>query len=176
MKEARRHMYERLSTGLAELGRMKPSDFLREDVSRDLSFRVGLPYFDRSLELFHRISRSDLGQASLADLANLAGDAERTLDQFHRILSFTGEDLENPREARNLLIEEVSDSFARISTDFERVITQPQGSEQHSSTIIALTVGLCTLAIALAVIAYYFTPERTVADSILNAVHRVRLL
>ena len=144
-------------------------------IGRDLSFRAGLPYFDRTLELFHRISRCDLGQASFADLANLADDAETTLDQFHRALSFTGEDVENPREARDLLIEEVRDSFARISTDFERVITQLRGG-QHPSTIIAFTVGLCTLAIALAAIAYNSTHERTVADSILNAVHRVRLL
>jgi hypothetical protein len=56
MKKARRQMHERLSTGLAELSRIKPTDFVREDVGRDLSFRVGLPYFDRTLELFHRIS------------------------------------------------------------------------------------------------------------------------
>jgi hypothetical protein len=73
------------------------------------------------------------------------------------------------------LIEEVCDSFAHISADFERVFIQPREG-QHSSTIIALTVGLCTLALALAVIAYYSTHERTTADSILNAVHRVRLL
>ena len=176
MKKARRQMHERLSAALAELGQVKPSDFSREDeLGRDLSFRVGLPYFDRTLELFHRLSRCDLGQASLADVAKLTDDAARTLDQFHRILSFTGEDLENPRAARDLLIEEVCDSFARISSDFERVFIQPREG-QHSSTIIALTVGLCTLALALAAIAYYSTHERTAAASILNAVHRVRLL
>ena len=175
MKKARRQVHERLSIGLAELSWIKPTDFVREDVGRDLSFRAGLPYFDRTLELFHRISRCDLGQASLADLAKMTDAATRTLDQFHRILSFTGEDVENPRAARDLLIEEVCDSFARISSDFERVFIQPREG-QHSSTIIALTVGLCTLAIALAAIAYHSTHERTVADSILNAVHRVRLL
>ena len=176
MKKARRQMHERLSAALAELRQVKPSDFSREDeLGRDLSFRVGLPYFDRTLELFHRLSRCDLGQASLADVANLTDDAARTLDQFHRILSFTGEDLENPRAARDLLIEEVCDSFAHISADFERVFIQPREG-QHSSTIIALTVGLCTLALALAAIAYYSTHETTAADSILNAVHRVRLL
>lgn len=128
MKKATRQMYERLSACLAELGQVKPSDFSRENVlGRDLSFRAGLPYFDRTLELFHRLSRCDLGQASFADLANMTDDAARTLDQFHKILSFTGEDVENPREARDLLIEEVRDSFARISNDFERVIIEPRG-------------------------------------------------
>jgi hypothetical protein len=170
-------MYERLSTCLAELGQLRSGDFSREkEIGRDLSFRVGLPYFDRTLELFRRLSRCDLGQASFAELGNMTDHAERTLDQFHRILSFTGEDVENPREARDLLIEEVHDSFARISTDFERVITQPQGWEQHPSTSIVLTIGLCTLVLALAAIAYYSTHDRTVSDSILNAVHRVRLL
>ena len=175
MKKARLQMQERLSTGLAGLIRMKPSDFIQHDFPRDLSFRAGLQYFDRTLELFHRISRSNLGQASLADLATLASDAERTLDQFHRALSFTGENVENAREARDLLIEEVRDSFARISIDFERAVTS-LGSEQDPLTIIAFSVGLCTLAIALAAIAYYSAHERTVTDSILNAVHRVRLL
>jgi hypothetical protein len=176
MKKARREMYERLSICIAELGEVKPTDFLREDVGKDLSFRAGLPYFDRTLELFHRLSRCDLGGASFADLAKMTEDAEGTLDQFHRVLSFTGEDVESPREARDLLIDEVRDSFARISTDFERVIMQPRGQGRHPSTSIALTVGFCTLALALAAIAYYSTHERTVADSILNSAHRVRLL
>ena len=51
MKEAKRQMHERLSTALAELGQVKPGDFAREaELGRDLSFRVGLPYFDRTLE------------------------------------------------------------------------------------------------------------------------------
>jgi hypothetical protein len=58
-------MHERLSTALAELGRVKPSDFSREDeLGRDLSFRARLSYFDRTLDLFHRLSRCDLGQVS----------------------------------------------------------------------------------------------------------------
>jgi hypothetical protein len=177
MKKARRQMQERLSTALAELRQVKPIDFSREDLlSRDLSFRVGLPYFERTLDLFHRLSHCDLGQASLADLANLTDGAARTLDQFHKILSFTGEDAENPRAARDLLIEDICDSFARISTDFERVFIQPRGWKQHPSTSIALSIGLCTLVLALAAVAYYSTHERTVANGILNAVHRVRLL
>ena len=130
MKKARRQVHERLSIGLAELSRIKPTDFVREDVGRDLSFRAGLPYFDRTLELFHRISRCDLGQASFADLANLAGDAETTLDQFHRALSFTGEDVENPGDARDLLIKDIRDSFERISTNVGIVLSveSPLGS------------------------------------------------
>jgi len=170
-------MHDRLSACLAELSRMKAGDFLRGDVlGRDLGFRAGLQYFDRTLELFHRLSRCDFGQAPFKDLASMTDDAARTLDQFHRVLSFTGEDVENPYEARDLLIEEVRQSFARISADFERVIIQPRGWGQYPSTSIAVTIGLCLLVLALAAVAYYSTHERGVADRILDAVHKAKLL
>jgi hypothetical protein len=83
MKKASRRVHERLRSCLAELNQIKPSDLLREEVlGRNLSFRAGLLYFDRTLELFHRLSRRDLGQASFADLSNMTDGAARTLDQF----------------------------------------------------------------------------------------------
>jgi hypothetical protein len=174
MKKARRQMHERLSSCLAELNQIKPSDLLREEIlGRNLSFRAGLSYFDRTLELFHRLSRRDLGQTSFADLASITDDAARTLDQFHKILRFTGEE-DDPTATRDLLIEEVRDSFARISTDFERVTIRLRGWEQRPSIDIALTIGLCMLVFALAAVAHYSTHDATVADKILNAVHRVR--
>src|SRR5277367_4632138 len=92
MKKARRQMQERLSSRLAELNQIKPTKLLREDVlGRNLSFRAALAYFDRTLELFHQVSRRDLSQAAFADLANMTDDAARALDHFHKILSFKGE-------------------------------------------------------------------------------------
>ena len=73
------------------------------------------------------------------------------LDQFRKILSFTGEDVD-PTATRDLLIEEVRDSFARISADFERVTIRQLGWEQSPSMAIALTIGLCTLVLALAAV------------------------
>jgi hypothetical protein len=151
------------------LNQIKPTNLLREDVlGRNLSFRAGLAYFDRTLELFHRLSRRDLGQASFADLANMTDDAARTLDQFRKIRSFTGE-VFDPTATRDLLIEEVRDSFARISADFERVTIRQLGWEQSPSMAIALTIGLCTLVLALATLTYYSTHDGTVADEIINA-------
>jgi hypothetical protein len=173
MKKAGRQMQERLSSCLAELNQIKPTNLLREDVlGRNLSFRAGLPYFDRTLELFHQLSRRDLSQAAFADLANMTDAAARALDHFHKILSFTGEGVD-PIATRDLLIEEVRDSFARISTDFERVTIRRPGWEQHPSLGIALTIGIFTLILGLAAIAYYSANDRTVSDRILDVVHRV---
>ena len=69
-------MQERLSSCPAELNQIKPTNLLREDVlGRNLSFRAGLAYFDRTLELFHQLSRRELSQAAFADLANMTDAA-----------------------------------------------------------------------------------------------------
>ena len=104
-------MQERLGSRLAELNQIKPTNLLREDVlGRNLSFRAALAYFDRTLELFHQVSRRDLSHAAFADLANMTDDAARALDHFHEILSLTVEGVD-PIATRDLLIEEVGDSF-----------------------------------------------------------------
>jgi hypothetical protein len=170
---------ERLNTCLGELSQIRPSALLREDaLGRNLSFRAGLPCFERTLDLFHRLSRCDLDHVPLADLKNITDDAANTIDQFRKILSFTGENVENPRDARDLLIDEVDASFPRISTNFAIVVSQPPRRQGRfvASTSAAFTIGFCTLVFALAAVAYYSTHDGTVADKILTAVHRIRSL
>jgi hypothetical protein len=122
----KRQTRERLNTCIAELSQIRPAPLLREDVlGRNLSFRAGLPCFERTLDLFHRLSRCDLDHVPLADLKNITDDAANTVDQFRKILSFTGENVENPRAARDLLMDEVDASLPRISTDFAIVVCQP---------------------------------------------------
>src|SRR5260370_6526711 len=126
-----RQTRERLDAYLAELNRIRPATLLREDIlGRALDLRTGLPYFERTLELYHRLSRCDLDLVSLARLENITDDAETTVDQFRKILSFTGEDVENPGDARDLLIKDVRDSFERISTNVGIVLSveSPLGS------------------------------------------------
>jgi hypothetical protein len=131
MDQFERQTRERLDACLAELNRIRPATLLREDIlGRTLDFRTGLPYFERTLELYHRLSRCDLDLVSLARLENITDDAETTVDQFRKILSFTGEDVENPGDARDLLIKDVRDSFERISTNVGIVLSveAPLGS------------------------------------------------
>jgi len=122
----KQHTRERLDTCLVELNQMRPTALLHEDVlGTNHSFRAGLPCFERTLELFHRLSRCYLDHVPLADLKNITDDAANTLDQFRKILNFTGDNVENPREARDLLIYDVDASFPRISANFATVVSQP---------------------------------------------------
>jgi hypothetical protein len=50
---------ERLGVCLMRLGAMKPNDLARPAHSK-VSFRSGLPYFERSLGLFRKIGETNL--------------------------------------------------------------------------------------------------------------------
>jgi hypothetical protein len=173
----KRQTRERLDACLAELNQIRPAALLREDeLGRHLGFRTGVAYFERTLELYHRLSHCDLDLVPLAGLKNITNDAENTVDQFRKILSFTGKDLESPLEARDLLINDVKDSFEHISPVVGIVVSQPPKRHQDfaRSTSAAFMVGLCVLVSALAVVAYYSVHDRTIADKLSNAVYRVR--
>jgi hypothetical protein len=173
----KRQTREHLDACLAELNQIRPATLLREDVlGRDLSVRMGLAYFERTLELYHRLSHCDLDLVPLARLKNIANDAENTVDQFRKILSFTGKDLQSPLEARDLLIDDVKDSFERISPNVGIVVSQlPKRHQDFArSTSAVFVVALCVLISALAVIAYYSVNDRTIADNLRNAVYGVR--
>ena len=169
---------ERLNACLAELKKIRPTALIREDVlGRDLGFRAGLAYFDRLLELFHRLSRCDLNPIPLGRLENITNDAENTLGQFRKILSFTGQDLDDPREARDLLVDEIRDSFDHVSTNLTQIVSQLSGLQQEVArpTSAPLVLGLCVLVFALAFLAYYTMNNSIVADKLLNVVNRVRV-
>jgi hypothetical protein len=173
-----RETRERLNASLDELSHIRPAALLREEVlGRALCFRTGLEYFERTLELFHRLSRCDLDHVPLVVLESIADDAASTVDQFRAILSFTTKNLENPREARDFLIYDVRNSYERISTNVEIVVSQRARWQQGiaRSKRPALTVALCTLLFVLAVIVYYSIYDKPITDKILNAVRRVRM-
>src|SRR5437868_14644597 len=73
MDQFERQTRERLDACLAELNRIRPATLLREDIlGRALDFRItGLPYFERTLELYHRLSHCDLDLVPLARLENI---------------------------------------------------------------------------------------------------------
>jgi hypothetical protein len=169
---------ERLNACLAELNKIRPTALIREDVlGRDLGFRAGLAYFDRLLELFHRLSWCDLNPIPFGRLEIITNDAENTLGQFRKILSFTGQDLDDPREARDLLVDEIRDSFDHVSTNLMQIVSRLSGLQQEVArpTSAPLVLGLCVLVSALAFLAYYTMNNSAVADKLLNVVNRVRV-
>jgi len=173
----KRQTRERLDACLTELNQIRPTALLREDVlGRDLVFRKGLAYFERTLELYHRLSHRDLDLVPLARLKNITNYAGNAVDQFRKILSFTGKDLQSPLEARDLLIDDVKDAFERISPSVGMIVSQlPQRHQDLArSTSTALMVGLCVLVSALALVAYYSVADRTIAYKLLSVVYQVR--
>src|SRR6202035_4936052 len=102
----------RLKASLKQLHALKPAHLVRDDLEhRNLSFRSGLPYFERTLGLFHGLGRGNLAQVPSAYARIVAAHAARALAQFEEILRFTGEGLPNASEVRNHLVAEVRDYY-----------------------------------------------------------------
>src|SRR6202022_5074523 len=84
---------------------LPPADLVREDLQHcNLSFRSGLPYFERTLGLFRGLGHGKLAKVPSAYLKIVADHAERSAAQFDEILRFTGEGLANPQDVRSHLI------------------------------------------------------------------------
>ena len=72
---------------------------LCEDVlGKELGFRAGLQSFERTLNLFYWNSKRNLEHIPHANLQAIAADAEKTVDQFRKIVDFSGDGIENPQE------------------------------------------------------------------------------
>lgn len=168
-------MHESLSACLAELNQIRPTDLLTyEPLGESFRFRAELPYVDRTLEVFHRLYHRDLTGIPFDLLRNITADASATLRQVGRITTLTDEHPENLDEALEPLINDIKDSFDRISANVARAVSQ--GSEQSAGlTNATLAVAVCALIAAFAILAYYSGHDKAVADELLRAVHRVGL-
>lgn len=63
-QEARRQ----LDTALTELAGLTPESLTREDMGRELNFKAGLPFFERTLKLFRDLKNASLDGASYTAL------------------------------------------------------------------------------------------------------------
>jgi hypothetical protein len=123
----------RLKASLKQLHALKPADPVREDLQhRNLSFRSGLPYFERTLGLFRGLGHGKLAKVPSAYIKIVADHAERSLAQLEEILRFTGEELANPQEVRNHLIGAVRDYYRELHDDLSILVIRPQGRLEHT--------------------------------------------
>src|SRR5512146_2051741 len=107
MASSERSERSRLKAGLRKLDQIRPAALAREDLEpRNLGFRGGLPYFERTLGLFRALGKGNLAKVPSAYVKIVADHAERALAQFEEILRFTGEGLPNASEVRGHLIAE----------------------------------------------------------------------
>jgi hypothetical protein len=125
----------RLKAALGKLEQTNPAALAREDLeSRNLGFRSGLPYFERTLGLFRALGRGNLAKVPSAYLKIVADHAERALAQFEEILRFTGEGLPNPSAVRGNLIAEVRDYYRELHDDLSLLITVAPGQREHPTS------------------------------------------
>jgi hypothetical protein len=144
MPGSERHQRSRLKQSLKELSRISPADLSRDNLSsRNLSFRAGLPYFERTLNLFRSLDRSNLSKVPSTYLGIVADHAERVLDQFGEIIRFTGDGIPNAHEVRNHMIAQVRECYRMIAQvrecyrelhdDVALLITHPPGQQEQAT-------------------------------------------
>lgn len=166
-------IYEGLVTCLADLNQIKPKDLInKEPLGQSLRFRTELPFLERTLELFHRLSRRDLSGLPSDVLQRMHANAFETFSHFRAISTLAEEHPEHFDQALQALIDEVKGSLDQTSANFALCEGWEQLSNQSNA---ALTIGVCALVLALALIAYFSSHDKTVADVLLKAVHGIGL-
>jgi hypothetical protein len=109
---------QRLSTNLDKLSKLRSTDLIREDtLGPQLSFRAGIPFFERTLTLYRQIAHTNLSRTPSAILEIAANHAEESLHQFEQIQAFTPAGIDRPEQIRNLLINDVRDAHPAIYDD-----------------------------------------------------------
>ena len=115
----------------------------RDELGTDLSFRVGLPYFHRAIDLYKRLKECDLDDLSLQKLNELVNAANATSAVLAKISGFTLQQYSNdPIAQRNAFIQQVIDRWendylvvtpvlayaAKVGTDFQRLEREARGT------------------------------------------------
>src|SRR3990172_77891 len=102
----------RLVATLNQLAAIKPENLVREEeLGKGLSFRLGLPDFQRALELFNELTTFNLDLLPYNIINQLQKQAQDTLDIFSRIKSFSPGQVSNPATERNNLLRQISEQY-----------------------------------------------------------------
>ncbi len=113
---------EHLIDILTELRDITVEDLIQENrLGAELSFKNGVPYFQRILSIFHMLYDLDLDTVPSATLNNLYQIANETKNQISAILAFKLTD-NNPISSRDSLIAWFRDSFERFYNTASPVI------------------------------------------------------
>jgi hypothetical protein len=168
---------ERLAVCLARLAAFKPAELVQTDRRKSI-FRSGLPHFERTLGLFRQIAHSNLRDLPPDRLNVVADDAERTLAQFREIFGFTGEGVENPKQASAAMISAVRDAYPPIYEKLSPLIEVPVSEpEVERKPKRRRAVALVAVALAGAIIigvryaGYRYTQYTGLTDKVLSALH-----
>lgn len=171
-----REARERLSVCLARLAAFKPADLAQMDRRKSI-FRSGLPHFERTLRLFRQVAHSNLRDVPPDYLNVVADDAEKTLARFREILSFTGEGIEDPKQASAAMISAVRDAYEPIYEKLSPIIKAPVSEPEvvrKTKRSFALAFGVAIAVLAAAIVGshyagYDYAPYTVLADKVMSA-------
>jgi hypothetical protein len=142
----------RLRTCLDKLAKIRPIDLIREDaLGQQLSFRAGIPFFERTLTLYRQIANTNLARVPSAILEIAVNHAEESLNQFEQIEAFTPAGLERPEQIRNLLINDVRDTHTAIYDDLCILVAPSRPQMEKASWRPGRMLALIVLAFVLAI-------------------------
>lgn len=175
MASAARAERARLTATLKKLAEIRTADLAREDLrDRDLSFRGGVLYFEKMLEMFRDLRRVNLRRVPSHYLKIVADHAERVLAQFDEILHFTGEGLNDAAAVRSHLIGEIRDSYRTIHDDVTLLVERPMSELERGMQApwyagMPLALALLAAFVGCLYAAYRFTPAAAIAEDFLRA-------
>ncbi len=115
-----------------------------------------------------------------ADYLNVvADDAEKTLARFREILSFTGEGVENPKEASAAMISAVRDAYEPMYEKLSPIINAPVSEPEvvrkpKRRFALAIAIGVAAVALTAAIVGahyagYFYSPYTGVANKVISA-------
>src|ERR1700687_5212229 len=164
---------ERLNTCLDKLSKIKSTHLIREEeLGPQLNFRAGMPFFERTLTLYRRIANTNLSRVPSEILDIVADHAEESLHQFEQIEAFTPAGIDRPEQIRNLLINDVRDSYVAIYEDFSIVIARTQIEKlPHGPSRMPMITVLAFVLIA-AILGYHYSLYESLIHGLQNYAER----
>lgn len=165
---------DRLKTSLDQLVKLKSTQLIREDVvGPQLSFRVGIPFFERTLALYRQLANTDLSRVPSAYLEIAVNHAEESLNQFQQIEAFDPHGIDRPDQVRNLLVNEVRDAYAPIYEDLSVILVPGRGHGEKIPRPSGPLPGILLVALIAGglLVAYHYSALDGLISDLQNLAH-----
>jgi hypothetical protein len=167
---------ERLKTSLDQLIKLKSTQLIREDVvGPQLSFRVGIPFFERTLALYRQLANTDLSRVPSNYLEIAANHAEESLNQFLQIEAFDPHGIDRPEQVRNLLVNEVRDAYAPVYEDLSVILAPSKGHGEKVPRPTSPLFGFLVMALIAGslIVSYHYSALDSLMGSLQSLAHSV---
>jgi hypothetical protein len=167
---------DRLKASLDQLVKLKSTQLIREDVvGPQLSFRVGIPFFERTLALYRQLATTELSRVPSAYLEIAANHAEESLSQFQQIEAFDPHGMDRPDQVRNLLVNEVRDAHAAIYEDLSVILAPGKGHGEKVPRQTGPLPGILLLALigGALIVGYHYSMLDGIIAILQNLGHAV---